>query len=65
MNIQPSEAEKLTLAEYQGITHFWNRAHSSEDDKGGVFHPEQHPDLADHIRQRRARLEAKGMKVLN
>lgn len=54
----------LTLSEFQGIVHHWNEAHSSEDDKGGVFDPSRYPEIAEHVAQRKARMEATGQKVL-
>jgi hypothetical protein len=57
MNIPPSEARELTLAEYQGILHNWNRAQGGEE--------ELEPPTQEKLAERRARLEARGIKVLH
>lgn len=57
MNIPPSEAYHLTLAEYQGLIHHWNKAQGGEEDE---LEP---PDLAT-MAERRRKLEAQGIKVL-
>lgn len=57
MHIPPSEARDLTLAEYQGIIFYWNKAQGGEQD-------ELEPPDPEKIAERRRRLEAKGVKVL-
>lgn len=57
MNIQPSEAKQLTLAEYQGILHHWNKAQGGEEDELELPDPQK-------VAERRRALEAKGVKVL-
>lgn len=58
MNIPPSEAKALTLAEYDGIMHHWNAANGGDQDEIEAPSIEQ-------TEARRARLEARGIKVLH
>lgn len=58
MNIPPSEAKQLTLAEYEGLMHHWNASHDTGE-------PELEPPSKEQIAKRRARLEAQGIKVLH
>lgn len=56
MNIQPSEAGRLTLAEYQGLLWNWNEMHkpAGERDQGAVAPPD-----ADRVRRNLAALNAR------
>lgn len=55
--IPPSEAKALTLYEYQALTHNWEKAHETEDEI-------EAPSI-EETEARRARLEARGVKVLH
>ncbi|WP_182849682.1 hypothetical protein [Pelagerythrobacter aerophilus] len=57
MNIPPSEAEKLALYEYQALFHNWQLAHETEE----TLEP---PSIEETL-ERRAHLEARGIKVLH
>lgn len=57
MGVQPSEAKALTLAEYDGLMINWNKAHASPDEQLSA------PSV-DQVEARRAKLAARGVKVL-
>lgn len=58
MGIAPSEAKALTLAEYQGLLHNWNKAQGAAEDAP------LEPPTPEELAERRAALEAAGVKVL-
>lgn len=45
MNIPPAEAERLTLAEYQGLLWHWNDMHTPESDKAKDAPAKLDPDM--------------------
>ena len=59
MNIPPSEAKQLTLAEYQGLIENWNRA------QGGGEAAELEPPSKEQIERRQRKLAAQGVRILN
>lgn len=56
--MQPSEAKRLTLYEYQAMLHNWEQAHKTGDE------PPEAPTVEENERRREA-LEARGVKVLH
>lgn len=58
MNIPPSEAKQLTLAEYQGLMTNWNAAQGGDDAEA------TEPPGAEQLATRKRELEARGITVL-
>lgn len=55
--IPPSEAKALTLYEYQALIHNWELAHATGESI--------EPPSIEETEARRAKLEARGVKVLH
>lgn len=58
MHVPPSEAQRLSLHDYQALLHGWEQAHKTEDEA-------TEPPSVEENERRRELLEARGIKVLH